>query len=135
MKKIQPIVYKETANTALWTLILSAVMQAVFLIIGKWNYTVLLGNVLGAATAILNFFLMALGVQRALEKDPADAKKLMKLSQSLRFLGIFVVVAIGAVFKHFHVIAVIIPLLFPRVSIFFRLFMMKKEKKEGENES
>ena len=135
MKKIQPIVYKESANTALWTLILSAVMQAVFLVIGKWNYTVLLGNALGAATAILNFFLMALGVQMAMEKEPDDAKKLMKMSQSLRFLGMFVVVAIGAVFKYFNVRAVVIPLLFPRISIFFRLFAAKKEQKEGENET
>jgi hypothetical protein len=46
MKKIEPVVYKETLNIAIWTLILSAIMQAVFLVIGKWDYTVLLGNVL-----------------------------------------------------------------------------------------
>ena len=135
MKKIQPIVYKETANIAVWVIILSAIMQAVFLVIGKWNYAVLLGNVLGAVTAILNFFLMALGVQMAMEKEPDDAKKLMKTSQSLRFLGLFVVIAIGAVIKCFNVIAVVIPLLFPRIAIFLRLFMRKRAGKEDTSES
>ena len=54
MKKIDPVVRKETAFMAAWTLIFSAILQAVFLVIGKWNYTVLLGNLLSAAAVILS---------------------------------------------------------------------------------
>ena len=125
MKKIEPVVYKETANIALWTLILSAIMQAVFLVIGKWDYTVLLGNVLGAVTSVLNFFIMALGVQMAVGKEGKEASQTLKLSQSMRFIALFVVVAIGAVLDCFHIIAVVIPLLFPRIAIFIRLLLKK----------
>ena len=42
LKKVDPVVMKETRYIAITVLILSALMQAVFLIIGQWNYTVLL---------------------------------------------------------------------------------------------
>lgn len=136
MKKIEPVVYKESVYICVWVLILSALMQAVFLVIGKWDYTVLLGNLLGGAAASLNFFVMAIGVQRALEKSPDDAKKAMKLSQSLRFLALIVIAAVGAVLKCFNTIAVLIPLLFPQIAVFLRPLLDKKQaaKKEDENE-
>ena len=135
MKKIEPVVYKETGYICVWVLILSALMQAVFLVIGKWSYTVLLGNLLGGAAAVLNFLVMAIGVQRALEKEPDDAEKTMKLSQSLRFLALIVVVAIGAVLNCFNTISVIIPLLFPQVGVFLRPLLAKKRHAEKEDEN
>ena len=86
MNTIDPIVLKETKYILLWELILSILMQAVFLVIGEWDYTVLLGNILSASAAVLNFFLMGVSIQKALEKDENDAKKTIKLSQSYRFL-------------------------------------------------
>lgn len=56
MKNIDQTVRKETCYIALSVLILSLFMESIFLIIGRWNYTVLLGNALSAAVAILNFF-------------------------------------------------------------------------------
>ena len=35
-------------------------MQAAFLVSGFWDYTVLLGNLLSAAAAVLNFFLLGI---------------------------------------------------------------------------
>lgn len=68
MKKIDEAVLKETKFIAVSVLILSALMEAVFLIIGKWDITVLFGNLLGGGFAILNFFLMGLTVQNAVTK-------------------------------------------------------------------
>ena len=56
--KIDPTVRKETLYIGVAVLILSALMEAVFLIIGKWDYTVLLCNLLSGCAAVLNFFLM-----------------------------------------------------------------------------
>ena len=56
MKKIDATVLKETKYILFWALILSALMQAVFLIIRQWDYTVLLGNLLSGGSAVLNFF-------------------------------------------------------------------------------
>ena len=56
MKKVDSTIIKETIFVASVTLVLSALMQSVFLIIGKWDYDVLLGNLLGGVAAVLNFF-------------------------------------------------------------------------------
>ena len=67
MKKIDETVLKETKYIAAWIFIFSVLMQAVFLVICEWNYTVLLGNILSAVFSVLNFFLMGLTVQKALD--------------------------------------------------------------------
>lgn len=125
--RVEPIVWKETKYIAAWVCILSALMQSVFLMIGAWNYTVLLGNLLSAAAVILNFFLMAVTVCRAVEKEEKDAKNTMKLSQMYRFLFLTVVVVLGAVLPCFDLWAVVIPVFFPRIAIFFRPYFDKKQ--------
>ena len=133
MKKTDPTVKKETAYIAIWTVVLSLFIHSVFLILKKWDMTVLYGNLLGIFLAVLNFFLMGRTVQSALGKEEKDAKNLMKLSQMLRYLMIIAVVAISAVIKCFNIIAVIIPLLFPRIAISFRPLFDKKKDKRGNN--
>ena len=124
--KIDKVVLQETAYIAVWTLILSAVMQAVFLVIGKWDYTVILGNLLGAAANLLNFFLMALTVQKALEKEEKEAKQAMKLSHSMRMLMLFVMALLGILLPCFNTIASVIPFFFTRIAIMFRQFFKNK---------
>ena len=134
-QKIDPIVRKETAYIAVWTLIFSLIMQAVFLIIDQWDYTVLLGNLLGGAANVANFFFMALGVARAVEKDEKDAKQALKLSGSLRLLALFVIMLIGGLLEIFNVWAVLIPLLFTRPAIALRSLLDKSSRaKEVEHE-
>lgn len=120
MKKVDPTVWKETGYIAVWMLIFSALMQAVFLIIGKWDYTVLLGNLLSGAVSVLNFFLLGLTVQNALQKEEKEAKNVLKLSQTYRLLLLLVAAILGAVLPCFHLWAVLIPMLFPRVAIALR---------------
>lgn len=125
MPKLDPTVRQESAYIASLVLILSILMQAVFLLIGKWDYSVLLGNVLSAAAAIGNFLLLGLTVQRAVTKDEKDARQLMKLSQTYRLLGLLVVAVIGFALPVFHPLAVVIPLLFPRIAIAMRPLFKK----------
>ncbi len=132
--KIDPTVRRETVYIAVWVIIFSAVMEAVFLIGGWWDYTVLFGNLLGGLCAVLNFFLMGLTVQAALGKEEKEARNLVKLSQSLRWFMQLAVAAIGYLVGSFNVIAVIIPLLFPRIAIMLRpLFNKQMAGKDGEN--
>ncbi len=120
MKKIDEAVIKETKYISLWVLVLSVLLQAVFLIIGKWDYTVLLGNALGGIAVVVNFFAMGLTIQKALEKEEKEARNTMKLSQTYRFLFLVIVVVIGAMADCFNIWAVVAPLLFPRIAIAFR---------------
>lgn len=125
MKKIDKIVLKETRYIATVTVILCVLLQAVFLIIGKWDYTHLLGTLLGGAVAVGNFLLMGITVQKAVEKDEQDAKKLVKSSQSARFAMLVVVAVLGYVTPVFNTIALIIPYLFPRIAVALRPFIIK----------
>ena len=56
-------------NVSFWNVL------AVFLIIRQFDYTVLLGAILGFAAAVGNFFLMAFTVQKVTEGMPALPKR------------------------------------------------------------
>ena len=121
---MDPAVKKETGYIAAWVVALSFVMQAVFLLIGKWDLSVLFGNIGGAVVSIGNFFLMALiatrAVDRALEKGkPEDAAARVKSTAAFRLVGcVLLCVILIAVFKT-NVYATLIPMLFPRIGIMF----------------
>lgn len=132
--KIDKTVLRETRYIAFWVIIFSVIMEAVFLIINQWDYTVILGNLLSAITAILNFLLMGITVQKAVVKEEKDAKSTMKVSQNLRILGLFVVAVIGAALPCFNTYAVLIPLLFPRVAVGIRMFFSKKSDNDTNEE-
>ncbi len=125
MTKIDSTVLKETKFIAAFTFIFSMLMQSVFLILGRWDYTVLLGNILGFSVAVSNFLLMGITIQLALDKEESDAKNLIKLSQIMRMLLLFVAAIIGYIVPVFNLLAVIIPYLFPRIAISFRPLFIK----------
>ena len=134
MNKIDKTVKKETLFVIEVSLILSVLMQAVFLIIQKWDYTVLTGNLLGFFGACGNFFLMCLSIQSLVNKDEKDAKKRMQLSQAGRMLLLFGIVVLGVVLDCFNTIALVIPILFPRIAVAIRQTMINKTKdNETEN--
>ena len=120
MKKIDRTILVETAYIAAAVLIFSMLMQSVFLIIGKWDITVLWGNLLGSGAAVLNFFLMGLGVQKALGKEQKEAANVMKFSQSARLFMMFIVALVGYLVPVFNLIAVVIPFIFPRIAVMIR---------------
>ena len=121
---------------AAWVLILSAVMQAVFLVIGQWHISVLLGNVLGAVAVVLNFFGMGVTVQSAVVREQKEANQMMKASNALRMLVMLAVLVIGVVLDCFSTWTVVIPLFFPRLIVTLRpLLDKRKHTREGEHET
>ncbi len=160
MKKIDSVVLRETGYITIWTVILSVLMEAVFLVLGYFDYKVVLGNLFGAFAAVLNFFLMGLSVQKAVERDSQasvpvrddadadsetdenpvavhkEAVQIMKLSQSLRMLMMIAFAAIGALAPCFNLIAVLIPFFFPRIAVMLRPVFLNRadsSKKGSEN--
>ena len=121
MKKIDKAIAKETLYIGAWVLIFSALMQAVFLIIGKWDYTVLLGNLMSSVCSILNFLLLGLTLQKAMaSEDEKYVKNLMRLSQALRLLLVLCVAVLGATIPCFNLWATLIPIFFVRIAILLR---------------
>ena len=88
--KLAPSIKKETGHIALGVLIGDAVMLAVFALLKRLDYTVVLGAALGSAAAILNFLFMAMNLQKAMD-DPDRAKLLVQKSYTQRMLGMVVV--------------------------------------------
>lgn len=154
---IQPVVKRETKKIAVGVLILSTLMIAVFLILRKFDLSVLLGALIGSAAAIGNFFLMALSVQRAAdaipprpemtqdaaedgeeagEKEPPlseeakEAKKRMQLSYTLRMLMMAVIAIVAVALPFVNSWAALIPMLFPRIVITL-LGVLQKNQKEA----
>lgn len=127
---IEKTVWKETAYIAIGTIALSALMQGIWFLTGKWDISVLWGNLLSALAGILNFFLMAYTVQVAVTKTEKAAKNTIRASQSLRLLFLGGIAVLGGVLDCFNLYAVLIALFFPRISITIRSLTLKKEESE-----
>ncbi len=134
MQKVDKTIIKETLYIACWSIIFSLIMHAIFLLIKKWDYTVILGNALSLVAGVGNFFLLGLTVQKAVKKEGKDAKQFMKFSQMGRLFLLFVICILGAVLNCFNIFATIIPLIFPRIAIALRMFTVKKNNGGSGNE-
>ena len=127
---VSDVVKKETCYVLLGAVFLSIIMELVFLFLGSWDYTVLLGNILSTAVSTLSFFLMGLTVQKAVELEEDAARRKMKSSHSLRYLMIVAAVVLGAVLPWFNIIAVLIPLFFNRVTVPIRSAIHRRRHPE-----
>lgn len=130
--KIEQAVKTETKHISIGVAGMTIVLLLVFLVLGRFDYTVLLGALLGAGFAVLNFFLMAMAVQRSVNQgDPAKAKKITQGSYTKRLLLLAAVLIVGIKVPYFNWITTIVPLFFPRITIFIMtlpIFQRKGEK-------
>ena len=135
--KIQQAPRRETLHIAEGTLIFAAVLNLVFWLLGHWALPVLWGSLLGSAAAVLNFFLLGLAIQKlAASADGEDEKRAraaFQFSYSMRMLAMLVIVAVAVSLPYFQWAATVIPLLFPRLTIFAMQLMgvYKPEKPKG----
>ena len=127
-RNIDPVVLKETRFIAAVVLILSGLMQIVFLVLGKWDYTVLLGTLWGMLLAVGNFFLMARTVEKAVSLNPEDVKKKVQTSLQLRLAGLVLGCVIGGLVPFMNTFAVLVPQFFPRIGVAVRGLMLKGGK-------
>ena len=123
------IVYKETAIVAVGEVIGTALLVAVYAIIGKFTGKVLWSALTGCGVMIANYFIMAVTVSNATDRaragDPAGAKKAVQLSGILRLLLMAGVLGLGILLGA-EVVALVVPLLFVRPTLFISEFFRKK---------
>lgn len=134
MTKVDVTVRRETGYIAACVAIFSALMEAIFLVLGYWDYTVLLGNLLSGGVAVLNFFLMGLSVQEATGKDEKGARSFMQMSQSLRSVLLFAAAVLGVLLPCFHTVTALVPLFFPRIGVTFRPLLERKAAAADDRE-
>ena len=117
--KLQPESKKELLRIACGTAICTAAMWVLFAalhLVGwvRFDYTVVLGGLVGAAVAIANFAGICFVVQKIIdEQDEKRRKAKLQLSHNSRMLlqAVWVIVAIAA--PCFQPFASVLPLFFP----------------------
>ena len=134
--KLSPAILKETKHIAIGVLIGDVLMLAVFALLKRLDYTVILGALLGSAAAVLNFFVMGVRAQRAMA-DPDRARIIIQRSYTTRMLLMVAVMAVGVAAPCFHVVAVVIPFLLPGITIKMMhvLGLFKPDGKGGEKQT
>ena len=123
-------VLKQTAIVAAGQAVCVAAMVGIFALLGFFDYTVVLGGLMGAVVAVLNFLFMAIGISlaadKAQEQNVKGGKSLVTGSYMLRIVLMFVVLFACAKSGHFHVIALVLPLVFVRPILTIAEFFQKK---------
>lgn len=123
--KLQPESKKELLRIAGGTALCTAVMWVIFAalhLVGwvRFDYTVVLGSVIGALVAIGNFAGICFVVQKIIdEPDEKRRKAKLQVSHNSRMLmqAVWVVAAIAA--PCFQPFASVLPLFFPRITIYY----------------
>lgn len=125
MFKLQPESKKELGRIAGGTAICTAAMWVVFAAFHTvgwlpFDSTVVLAGLAGAAVAVGNFAGICLMVQKVIDEPDEDRrKKMLKISYNSRMLAqaVWVLIAISA--PCFQAFAGVLPLFFPRVTIYY----------------
>lgn len=130
MTESRKLVFKETALIAIGEAICVALMCIVYVLLGKFNISVVLGGLVGLLVATGNFFALAVVATLASDKaeagDPMSGQKLMKSSYPIRLLVMAGVLILCAKSGFFDVIALVVPLLFIRPILTIAEFFRKK---------
>lgn len=130
MTDSRKIVMKETALIAVGEAICVVIMCLVYVLIGKFQLSVLLGGLVGLLVATGNFFALAVVATLASDKaeagDPVSGQKLMRSSYPIRLLVMAGVLILCAKSGFFDVIALVLPLVFVRPILTIAEFFRKK---------
>lgn len=107
-----------------------AVMFAIFAALGYWELTVLWGGLIGGGLSLANFLLMSVGVNaaadRAEQQNVRGGQGVIAASFLLRYAGLFLGLFLAAKSGSCNLIALLAPLLFPRIALTVGEFFRKK---------
>ena len=142
--------YIDTVWLALGEIIVAALISAVYLMLKRFDYTVITGAVLGGAVTVINFLILSVGVNRAINKFVAErgdremdeeeaeeyAKKhgtavqnAMMKSYMFRMLLMIGSLVLAMISGWFSPLATVIPLLMYRPILYVTEFIKTKVKR------
>lgn len=111
-------VIKETAIILVGEIVCSAAMVGIFALLGSFDRSVVLGAIVGALAATLNFLFMAIGASLAADKAEQQNVKggqaMIQSSYMIRMVMLFLVLFAFAKSGLCNVIALVVPLIFVR---------------------
>ena len=122
-------ILKQTAVVAVGHAIGSGIICGAFALLGYFDRSVLLGSVVGSVIAIINFFLMSMGVMMAADKASAQDVKGGKATIRFSFTGrlVFMAAALIIFAKSglCNVLSLVLPLVLTRPILTFTEFFGK----------
>ena len=126
---VRKFVLKETRIITIGVCIGVAAMWGMYALLGYFDRTVLIGGIVGAILAVLNFFAMALSANmaadRALNQDVKGGKKMMQSFMMTRMLAIFVVLVVLAKSGLCNPLSMVVPFVMVRPTITVAEFFRK----------
>ena len=136
--KLDKEVLRENRKMAVGCLVCTVLVMAGFLFARQFDYTVVLGGVIGWMLAVGNFFFMSVGITKALETGEENAAKLkMRTSYITRTLVMLAVIAVSLVLDQIHWLPVVASVFYPRIVItalnLFSLAVSRRKHLAGED--
>lgn len=131
---LQPATRREIKRISTGVLLGSALMVAVFAVLGRFTWPVLWGALLGDAVAIGNFVFLGISVQKAAAAEALRGRQIMQFTYSLRMLIVVAALALSMAVKVFYWLTVLIPLLLPRITILVLQITGAYKPDKGANE-
>ncbi len=126
--KLEPAVKKETWYIVIGQAALLAVMLAICLLIRCFTASVVVGSLISSLLAVANFFFMGLSIQKAIDLPEEKRARAVRVSQAVRLFAVAAVVIFCAAVPKLNVIALLIPLVFPRLTIFVRGILLRRDE-------
>lgn len=127
---MRKFVLRQTGIVALGEMLGVAMMVGIFALLDAFDTTVFLGGVVGGLVAVGNFLAMAIGVNIAADKaenqDVKGGQATVKASYILRLLVMALVLFAFAKSGLCNVIALVVPLIFVRITLTVAEFFRRK---------
>ena len=125
---------KNLLKISVGSIVCSAIVAAVFIIIGQFDLSVVFGLLIGLVLSIGNFYAMSVTVAKALETgDENEAKKRIRNSYLIRTGIMVAVIAVSIIVKQINPIPVLLSVFYVRLTIFITgLFEKKKKPEDGD---
>lgn len=116
----QETVLRETKRIAVGVFSMLAIMLVVYAALGRFSLAVVLGGLIGALYAVLNFLLLGMTVQKVSEMREGNeelARMQMKSSYNMRMVIMILLIVVAFALPFVDGLACMIPMLFPRLTI------------------
>jgi len=127
---MRKFILRQTGLVALGELLGAAAMIGIFALLGKYDSKVLLGGIVGGAVATANFFAMAITVNMAADKaeqqNVQGGQATIRASYLLRMVAMALVLFAFAKSGICNVIALVVPLVFVRITLTLAEFFRRK---------
>lgn len=117
--KVDRAVVKETEYLAVACICFGILVQIIFFLTGKYDYTVLLGSIYGVGLIIFDFLFRGITIQKSLGKSPLEAEKSIRNSYRIRMVVLVAFVVFAVLSPVFNTWSLILSLLFPKIYYMF----------------